>query len=362
MKDVFKRRLARLREQIAERELDALLISSNENRRYISGFAGSSGCLLISQQDCILATDFRYVEQAQQESPGFEIFQTTGSQSCWLPALVNNHYWENLGFEAAHTSFSTYEQLRDALSTDSPNIQLIPCTGLVERLRQIKEPEEHAVIRKAVDITDMAFTHLLETIRPGVLEKEVSWELESFFRRSGADGCSFDIIVASGPNSALPHARPGNRPIKAGEPIVIDMGAMLDGYCSDFTRTICLDSTDETLEKIYNITLKAQKYAIDNIKAGMSGSEADLLARKIIESDGYGDAFGHGLGHGIGLEIHELPSLSKLSTDILTDGMVFTVEPGIYLPDKGGVRIEDTVCLENGKIQVLTQSEKKLRY
>jgi len=232
----------------------------------------------------------------------------------------------------------------------------------VAHLRSIKEPEELELIIKAVELTDAAFEQVKAIIHPGVTEKEAAWEIEKFLRQNGSEGVPFEIIVASGPNSALPHAKPTERIICSGEPVLIDMGARVGSYCSDFSRTLCLGKNLEAvsyqLSAIYNIVLEAQLLAIDRIKSGMTAAEADKLARSIIEQAGYGDNFGHGLGHGVGLTIHELPTLSATSSDLLGDSMVFTIEPGIYLAGYGGVRIEDTVTLKKGKVEVLTKSEK----
>ena len=355
-------RLQGIRTLISEKGIDSFLVSQQENRRYLSGFSGSSGWLFISQKLAILTTDFRYTEQARQESQDFEIVQTKGETSIWFTQLIQTHGWHTLGFEAQHMSFATYQQLSEIIEAEQLDLELIPCQNMVERLRCIKDTMELNTITKAVQLTDAAFNQILATIRPGLTEKELAWDIESFFRQNGAEATAFDIIVASGPNSALPHARPGERHLQPGEPILIDMGARIDGYCSDFTRTICMGKAEDKLQEIYDIVLEAQQAAIDGTKSGMNGAEADKQARTIIEDAGYGDNFGHGLGHGIGLAIHETPSLSRLSSDILDNGMVFTIEPGIYIQGYGGVRIEDTVRLEQGNIKVLTGSAKFLSF
>ncbi len=355
-------RLQGIRTLISEKGIDSFLVSQQENRRYLSGFSGSSGWLFISQKKAILATDFRYTEQARQESRDFEIVQTKGELATWFTKLIQTHGWHRLGFEAQHMPFATYQQLSEIIETEHLDLELIPCQKMVERLRFIKDTMELNVITKAVQLTDAAFTRILATIRPEITEREMAWEIESFLRQNGAEATAFDIIVASGPNSALPHARPGERRLQPCEPILIDMGARIDGYCSDFTRTICMGNADNKLQEIYDIALEAQLAAIEGVKAEMNGTEADKLARNIIEDAGYGSNFGHGLGHGIGLAIHEIPSLSRLSSDTLSNGMVFTIEPGIYIQGYGGVRIEDTVILEQGNIKVLTKSAKCLSF
>jgi len=352
------KRLRKLRMSIAKKGLDALLLSQPENLRYLSGFTGSSGWLLISGQNAILATDFRYVEQAKGESPDFEIIQTKQELRDWLPDLG----WHKLGFEANCISYDSYHKLSEAIKTKQLNLELVSTTGIVEQLRSIKEPGELGFITKAIELTDAAFEQARAIIRPGITEKEAAWEIEKFLRQEGSEGLPFEIIVASGPNSALPHARPTEKIICSGESVLIDMGARINGYCSDFSRTLFLGETDKSLQEIYNIVLKAQTTAIKGIESGMDASQADRLARSVVEQAGYGDAFGHGLGHGVGLAVHEFPALGPSSSDSLADGMVFTIEPGIYLAGKGGVRIEDMVVLKNGKAKVLSKAKKDLLF
>lgn len=345
---------------IAEKGLHALLVSQQENCRYLSGFTGSSGYLLISDSHALLGTDFRYIEQAKEEAPDYEITQVKGDLSDWLPRLVSDLGWRKLGFEANHVSFATHHKLSEAIEAKQLDLELIPTASLVERLRSIKEPEELVLIGKAIELTDAAFEYAKSAIHPNITEMEAAWEIESFLRQGGSEGIPFEIIVASGSNSALPHAKPSGRTIQSGEPVLIDMGARINGYCSDFSRTLCLGKPDKNLLGIYDIVLKAQLAAIGGIESGMNAPQADALARSVIEKSGYGDAFGHSLGHGVGLEVHEYPALSSNSSDLLLDGMVFTIEPGIYMAGWGGVRIEDMVILEKGKVKVLTKSEKKL--
>jgi len=359
---VSNSRLQNIRTLISEKGIDSFLVSQQENRRYLSGFSGSAGWLFISQQKAVLTTDSRYTEQAGQESQEFEIIETRGELALWFTKLLKAHGWHRLGFEAQHTSFAAYQQLCEIIEAEHIDLELIPCQSMVEKLRSVKDTMELSSITKAVQLTDAAFNQILATIKPGMTEKEIAWETESFFRQNGAESTAFDIIVATGPNSAMPHARPGERRLQAGEPILIDMGAKIDGYCSDFSRTICIGQAEKKLREIYSIVMEAQQAAIDGIKSGMNGAEADKIARNIIEVAGYGENYGHGLGHGIGLAIHESPSLSRLSTDMLSDEMVFTIEPGIYIQGYGGVRIEDTVRLKQGNINVLTKSAKCLSF
>ena len=351
-------RLQKLRQKLAEKEIDAIFISQPENRRYLSGFDGSFGYLLITPQNTILATDFRYIEQAKGQAPDYEILQTTNDIGYWFPKLVTDLGPKRLGFEAGHITFTEYRQLTDILNKAQLQLVLICTCGLVEDLRVIKEPEEIKLITEAVEISDSAFEYIQDMIRIGMREKEVAWEIEKFMREQGSETIPFDIIVASGPNSALPHAKPSQRTIHSGEPIIIDIGARCGGYSSDLSRTICLDTPDDTLNKLYDIVLRAQQAAMATVKAGMTGEEADNLARTVIEQAGYSEAFGHSLGHGVGLAFHERPQLGPRWPEQLADGMVFTIEPGIYLADWGGVRIEDLFVMEGGKARILSKARR----
>jgi len=351
-------RLYKLRKSLTEKELDGIFISQPQNRYYLSGFDGSAGYLLITQKDKVLATDFRYVEQVKVQSPDYRVFQITSNLADWFPQLVTELKLKKLGFEAEDTSYTMYRLLSDSLKKAESRLQLVPVDGLVESLRAIKESEEIELITRAVEITDRAFEYIESIIRAGMTEKEVAWELEKFQRERGSQALPFDIIVASGPNSALPHAKPTGRKINEGEPIVIDMGARVEGYCSDFSRTLCLGEPDNTFKMVYDTVLGAQLTAIALIKEGMTGKEADSFARTVIEEAGYAEAFGHSLGHGVGLAEHEQPRLAPTSTEPLTSGMVFSIEPGIYLPGWGGVRIEDLAVMENGEIRILSKGKK----
>jgi Xaa-Pro aminopeptidase len=351
-------RLKRLRQSLLEKELDGIFVSQPENRYYLSSFDGSAGYLLITQQNTILATDFRYIEQVKRQAPDYQIFQISGNVHDWFLRLVAELDLKRLGFEAGDITFTMYHQLSETLNKAQSSLQLVPVDGLVESLRAIKEPEEIELIARAVAITDKAFEYIEDVVRLGMTEKEVAWELEKFQREQGSQTLPFDIIVASGPNSALPHAKPSPHKINSREPIVIDMGARIEGYASDFTRTLCLGEPDDTFKKVYDTVLGAQLTAIALIKEGMSGEEADSFARTVINEAGYAEAFGHSLGHGVGLAEHEQPRLGPNSKDILTSGMVFSIEPGIYLPGWGGVRIEDLVVIENGEIRVLSKGKK----
>lgn len=351
-------RLGKLRSRLVQEGLDAIIVSQSENRRYLSGFTGSAGFLIVSQQDAILATDFRYVEQAQAQAPDFEIARIEGEISKWFPQIAAKLNARKLGFESKGLSFSSYKELADSLSEMKKGISLVPTNGLVESLRAVKDSEELRLLQEAARLADAATEHIIPRIKSGVTERAVAWEIESFLRQNGSEPVPFELIVASGPNSAMPHAKPTDRVIQHNEPIVIDIGARVEGYSSDLTRTICLGEGNSTFNRIYDIVLGAQLTAMATLQIGMSGEQADRLGRTVIEQAGYKDNFGHGLGHGIGLAPHEEPRLGINSTSILAGGMVFTIEPGIYISGWGGVRIEDMVALQDGKLVPLTKAKK----
>ncbi|MBF6600114.1 MAG: aminopeptidase P family protein [Dehalococcoidia bacterium] len=356
-------RLARLRHALAAHELDAALISNGNNRRYLSGFTGSAGYLLISHDDAVIATDFRYYEQSGQQAPGFRLHKTVGGFDAWLLPLFAGLGGKKVAFEANDITVATHQALKKALATlpegERPN--LVPTPNLVESLRLFKEPAEIAALQAATDLGDAAFTSVAERVEPGWTERQVAWEIEKYIREHGGDGLSFDTIVAGGPWGAMPHAYPRDRELVSGEGVVIDMGCDVGGYMSDLTRTIFLGKPDDQFRKVYDIVLTAQLSAEEMVQPGMTGEECHMIAHNVIEAAGYGETFGHGLGHGIGLEVHEAPRVARTSTDELKDGMVFTVEPGIYITGWGGVRIEDMVVLEGGKARVMSQAP-KLRF
>lgn len=347
-------RLNKVRQKIGEKGLDALFVSQAENRRYLSGFTGSSGYLLITPSDSILATDSRYTEQAGSQAPEFKIFQTQGAISKWFNELLSSFDMKKIGFDANDISFAAYR----SMTSDICGKELVPTEGIVESLRSVKDADELALIMKAVTVSDAAFEKVAAGIQAGMTEAEVAWSLEKAMRENGSGVLPFDIIVASGPNAARPHHQPTNRPIADGEPVIIDMGANVEGYTSDLSRTMYIGKRNEKFDKIYDLVLGAQLTAITTIESGMTGDTADSLARTVIEQGGYGEHFGHGLGHGVGLATHEAPRLGKESKDILTDGMVFTIEPGIYIGGWGGVRIEDMAVIREGRAQVLTGAHK----
>ncbi len=356
-------RLNRLRDKLQQNGLDTILISQPENRFYLSGFSGSAGYLVISQDHALIATDFRYFQQSERQAPDFQLVKMQGGKPLgWLLEALSQTRPRRLGFEAEDVSFSFYTALKKALAgmPSDQRPRLMATRNLVESLRIVKDPSEMEEIQRAAAMADGALEKVVPGIEAGMTEKQVAWELEKAMREQGADAISFETIVASGPNGALPHHRPGDRVIREGEPIVIDMGARVNGYCSDITRTVVVGTPDEKLKKVYDTVLGAQLTAIATVQSGMTGHDADGLARIVIDKAGYGDKFGHSLGHGIGLAVHESPIVGPRGSTTLEQDMVFTIEPGIYLPGWGGVRIEDMVVLENDKARVITRTPKGL--
>lgn len=351
-------RISSLAEKLESNHLDAVLISSKENRRYMSGFTGSSGYLLISRQEQIIATDFRYYKQAADQAGKFTLFKTQGKLEDWFGAFIGQLNPGRLGYESEHVTVASRNAFAGALKKAGLKTRLIASRDLVETLRRVKNKQEIASIKKAVAISDWVIGNIYEIIKPGMSEIQAAWEIEQSMRRSGSEPLPFPVICASGPNSALPHAEPSDKTIVTGEPVVLDFGASINGYASDLTRTICLGEPDNMFKKLYNIVLEAQSSALESISRGMTGKQADETARRVIIEASYGEYFGHSLGHGIGLEVHEGPYLGPSSEDILLDGMVFTVEPGIYLPGWGGIRIEDDVMLDGGKLVTLSKAKK----
>jgi Xaa-Pro aminopeptidase len=352
----IQNRLTEVRRLLEERNLPALLVMQAENRRYLSGFKGSAGLLLITPVRAILSADFRYWEQAVQQAPDFTIYQAKGAMKDYLPGLIAAAGSPaHLGFESNVVTVAQLEELHRA----APQVEWSGVNGLIECVRAIKDADELALTQKTIDLAEDGLRHLLSLLKPGMTEKQAAWELEVYLRTHGADALSFDTIVASGPNAALPHYHPGERVIQANEPITIDWGAEIDGYRSDLTRTIVLGEPDAKFREVYGVVLKAQLNAIANIKAGQTGKEADAFARDVIVAAGYGENFGHGLGHGVGLVVHEQPRASyTVEEERLPANSLLTVEPGIYLPGWGGVRIEDMILVKEGGNEVLSHFEK----
>jgi Xaa-Pro aminopeptidase len=349
-------RLARLRAVLPESGVDALIVSQPENRAYLSGFSGSAGALLISAEHALIATDFRYYEQVGLECPEFELVPIKAGLIDVLPELLARGGGGKVGFEADHVPYAVARDWMNAAG----GAQVLPTNGIVAGLRSIKDENELANLREAIALADDALAAGLVSIRTGMTENELAWFIESYMRTHGAQGVAFDLTVACGPNSARPHARASGTWLEAGQPIVIDMGAKVRGYRSDLTRTLVVGEPKDEARfwEVYNTVLRAQVATEAVIRPGMTAPEVDAVARDFISAAGYGDCFDHGLGHGVGLEIHEQPFLSRTSTAVIRPGMVITIEPGIYLPGWGGVRIEDIVLITENGAEVLTRSPK----
>ncbi|MCG8350439.1 MAG: aminopeptidase P family protein [Chloroflexales bacterium] len=364
--------LPHLRALMRERHIAACLITGAANRRYISGFRGSSGALLVTDEYAILFTDARYRLRVGLEAPLFELREFSAVTPLFqvFAATVIELGLRQVAFEAAQISFAGHAALvrafKEQASSERNMPELLPTEGLVESLREVKDASELAVLCHAIELTDTAIEAVIPQLSPDLTEKQVAWLLEAEMRKCGADGLAFPIIVAAGPNGASPHALPGDNRLGTGRPIIIDMGAVLDGYHADLTRTIILGDPDERFREVYQTVLAAQQHAIANLRAGLTCDEADALAREVISAAGFGDNFGHGLGHGVGLEIHEGPSLRRkpackdAEMPSLRVGNIVSVEPGIYLEGWGGVRIEDLVMIHEDGCEVLSQASKLL--
>ena len=362
MKSIIDHRIQRVRQQLPAAEIDALLVLVDENRRYLSGFTGedtqfdeSAGALLITARDLLLATDSRYELQARREAPRYEVVCYKKGLANLLPEILQRLDIDRLGFESVRLTVQQHQKLQKELKKAGNSTRLIPVEDLVEKLRIVKDDREVEQTRKALRIAESVFTGCLPEIEVGTTEKQLAWSMEKAMREAGADSLSFPTIVAAGPNSALPHAVPGDRAIQQGEPILFDWGARLDGYCSDISRTVILGKADSTFKKVFQTVLDAQRFAIDAIAPGTSSKAVDKIARDHIDSKGYSGLFGHGLGHGTGLAIHESPRLSPLKDFRLEAGMITTVEPGIYIPDWGGVRLENMIVVRTEGAEVLNE-------
>ncbi|NLG84793.1 MAG: aminopeptidase P family protein [Firmicutes bacterium] len=352
----FPSRLTLLRRRMEELGLVSMVVAAPANRRYLSGFTGDDGFLFVDERRLILFTDFRFREQARLEAPAWELRIVERRLLPEFAAWLKEEGGERIGLEAEHWTLAAYE----TLTRNVPAGRLVPIRGVVEQLRAVKDEEELAFIAAAAAINDRVWTRFLPLLRPGVSERDLAVELEYLLRREGAEGMAFPSIVASGPRGALPHATPGEKRLAAGEMVVVDFGAVWRGYASDMTRTVALGRVGEEERTVYGLVLAAQERALEAIRAGAVARAVDAVARNHIKEGGYGEAFGHGLGHAVGLEVHEEPRLSPTSEGEIRSGMVFTVEPGVYLPGRFGVRIEDLVVVTEDGYRNLTKSPKEL--
>jgi Xaa-Pro aminopeptidase len=360
-------RLTRLRQRMQEAELPALLVSQPESRRYLSGYGAkdipqreSAGVLLVTEDRQLILTDPRTAAAAAAEAPAFElrVYRSGAPMPEALREAAAEAGVRAIGFDPNHLPYATWRELSDALDGIA---ELMAAPDLVDRLRMVKDPDEIETLRASIDLNEAAFAHLARTVQPGITERALAWEMENFVRTHGGEGVSFDPITVGGPNSAIPHAQPSDRAIRADELVLFDIGALLHGYCSDMTRTVCIESVPDELENVWKVVVEAQAQAEARANPGMTGAEVDAIARGVIREAGYGDQFVHGTGHGVGLEIHEPPWITPTrGVDVLEPGMVFSIEPGVYLPGIGGVRMEDLLLLTENGAEVLSTSPKKL--
>ncbi|MGH2752933.1 MAG: M24 family metallopeptidase [Actinomycetota bacterium] len=347
-------RITKLRQKVDALEIDALLVTDLTNVRYLTGFSGSNGQVLVTESEAYFFSDGRYAARAADLVQGAEIDIYGARLVDVLNPRLNSGGIKRLGIEAETMTLAD----RDDLDKRVDDVELIPMKNLVEALRRVKDADEVAHLRQAVEIGDAAFSWLLTKLAPGQSERDVALELEIWIRQHGADEISFDPIVGSGELSAHIHHTPSHRQFEKGDLVLLDFGSRKDGYCSDLTRTVVLGPASDRQRELYDLVLEAQVAGIAALEAGADGVSVDAAARKVIEDAGHGDDFGHGLGHGVGLDIHESPRLHRISEDTLLEGDVVTVEPGVYLPGWGGVRIEDCVLVTEDGCEVLGSAPK----
>jgi Xaa-Pro aminopeptidase len=352
----YSKRTAAARAALKQRKLDGLIVTKPANVRYLSGYSGSSGLLWLVRRESLLLTDFRYQEQCKREVRGSRTVIIKKSLFEDLLAVPSFAKARTVGFESPALAFAQYAFLKKRARTK----RYVATEKIVEAIRLIKGSGELAKVARAAAIADRAFAAIVKRIRPGMTEEDVAAQLDGLMKHFGSSKPSFDTIVASGQNSALPHAQPGSRKLRRGDFLTMDFGATYQGYHSDMTRTVCIGRPTPKHRQIYNLVLEAQLKGLRAVRHGTRGADADAAAREVIEQAGYGSCFGHGLGHGVGLEVHEGPGLRKLSEDVLKTGQVVTVEPGVYLPGWGGVRIEDLVVVTRSGCRILSRSPKKL--
>jgi len=352
---MLKDRRSRLSPWLGREQLDCLVMEHPPNLRYLSGFSGSCGLLVLTRDQGWFICDSRYTLQARQEVVGLTVVEH-GQRYEALSQLRIEQGWQRIGFEAAHCLVSTQQELEKQL----PGATLVGLSADLDGIRDRKDPCELEAMSDVASLASQALQSVLPLIRPGLIEADLALELEIAMRRRGAEGRGFDFIVASGERGAMPHGRASGKQIQSGELVTIDFGAVLNGYHSDETVTIGVGKLDQRQQQIYDVVLEAHDRAVEAVRPGISCKELDAVARDYICEQGFGDFFSHGLGHGVGLEIHEKPTLSPRSESLLYEGMVVTVEPGIYIPGWGGVRIEDTVVVTGTGCRLLTGVSKKL--
>ena len=364
-------RQARVRARLDELEVDALVIAHLPNILYLTNHAGSAGLLVLTRDAAHLVADSRYAEAVERRQasahacPGLRVWPVPASYEEALVGLLSDLDAGRIGFEADHFTVSRFEWLRRAIESRALAVELRPVEGVVERARVVKDSYELEAMRKAASHLTLVADRAIAAVREGIAERLVAAAIEAAMRETGYDRIAFDTIVASGPHSALPHHRAGDRRIETGDLVVLDFGGVMDGYCCDLTRTVVVGPPAPDASRLYEAVREAQAAAIAAVRPGIAASEVDAAARRVLESRGLGAAFGHGTGHGLGIEVHEEPRVGKARTDLpptlLEPGMVFTIEPGAYLPGFGGVRIEDDVVVTDRGCEVLTSVPRDLQ-
>jgi len=352
----FSSRLDHVRRSLTELQLDAWIVTDLQDIRYLSGFSGSTGHVLIRHDRATIFVDFRYVTQAAEEVVGFEVTPVTSSVWDSLVDCAKGWKVARMAFVPSDLSFEQYMKLKEKLE----GVELVGIPSLAGPLRMIKDSEEAEAIRRSCQLVSQSLEEILSLVRPGMTEMEIAALFEYNLKMNGADREGFETIVASGPRSAMPHAHASQRAIRSGEFLKIDGGSRWRGYHSDITRTVVLGSPTSREREIFQIVLEAHDQALAAVRTGLVAEDLDGVARKVIEQAGYGSYFGHGTGHGVGLSIHEEPRIGKGSRTALAEGMTFTIEPGIYLPGLGGVRIEDTILLTESGAEVLTTASREM--
>lgn len=349
-------RVEKLRERLADESLEGMLVTNLTNVRYLSGFTGSAGTCLVLPEMAYFISDGRYKTQSSRQVEGMEILIDIDPHLRIIRKAKLIPDGTHIAFEAEHASVSYAEKIKDYF----PDCSWEPTTGIIEQIAMVKDKGEIRATRTAVEITDQTFEQIIPEIRPGVTERQIAGKISYTYKIFGADGDAFDCIVAGGPNSALPHAKPGDRPLQEGDFVILDFGAFYQGYHADMTRTVVVGEATDRHGEIYNVVREAQRRGCEAAKDGAACKEVDSACRDIISESGYGDYFNHGTGHGLGLEIHTNPRFSQLSKDHIYENYLMTIEPGIYIPDWGGVRIEDDILITSNGCEILNQSTKEM--
>ncbi len=349
-----QRRIEKILQILREKAVDACLLKGMDNIFYLTGFRGSEGALFVTPGEVTLLTDFRYITHAREATWGITVTEARDRRGA-IPGVITGAGAKTVGFDSLHTTYSEYKRWTDAL----PSVTFVPLESGIEEIRRCKEPKEIEAIEEAVGVATEAFLEVVDRIAPGKTEQEIANDLDFAMRCRGAERPAFDTIVAAGPRAALPHAVPTGRKIREGDPVIIDFGAQVRGYCSDETCTVLVGDPGEGLREIFRIVDEARRLAIGRVAAGTPIKELDDLVRGHISGAGYGEYFRHGTGHGVGIAVHEAPAVTGSAAGVLEENMVITIEPGIYVPDVGGVRIEDLVLVTAQGPRVLTRIDKK---